>query len=40
MSSIDEKIEAFLKANPKTIYSLKTIAYKVGEKRRKFFSLE
>ena len=25
MSSIDEKIEAFLKANPKTIYSLKTI---------------
>lgn len=35
MSSIDEKIEAFLKANPNTIYSLKTIAYKVGEKRRK-----
>ena len=35
MSSIDEKTEAFLKANPKTIYSLKTIAYKVGEKRRK-----
>ena len=37
MSSIDEKIEAFLKANPNTIYSLKTIAYNVGEKRRKVF---
>ena len=40
MSSIDKKIEAFLKTNPKTIYSLNQLHIKFVKKYVKFFSLE